>query len=266
MYLIYLDESGNTGTSLNDANQPLHIVVALIVHESMWQRLNERFRFVVRNQLATLLAQQQMFRQSPSLSALTEVELHAVDVYQGHGCFDGVPRENRERLIDEMLGMVSGDLHDDLDMSRLALAWSAVRKDRARWNKELQWTPGSCAFMIVAGLCARYLEAQSKDARGMFIADETPGAEADLQAYLKLFQRPPIWEESLPPFEEYPARLIEAIHFVDSRESAFIQMADFCAYFTNRAVRQEALSTDPYYARIADRVFAYRFWPVAEQT
>ena len=34
MYLVYAGESGNTGSSLNDPNQPHHVHVGLLVHES----------------------------------------------------------------------------------------------------------------------------------------------------------------------------------------------------------------------------------------
>ncbi len=39
MHLIYLDESGNTGTDLKDGQQPVFVLAALIVPETCWQHL-----------------------------------------------------------------------------------------------------------------------------------------------------------------------------------------------------------------------------------
>jgi hypothetical protein len=39
MYLIYLDESGNSGNNLNDAQQPIFVLCAMIVPVDQWLRL-----------------------------------------------------------------------------------------------------------------------------------------------------------------------------------------------------------------------------------
>jgi Protein of unknown function (DUF3800) len=36
MHLIYIDESGNTGTNLTDPHQPIFLLCALVVPESQW--------------------------------------------------------------------------------------------------------------------------------------------------------------------------------------------------------------------------------------
>jgi Protein of unknown function (DUF3800) len=37
LHLVYLDESGNTGTNLNDTEQPIFLLATLIVPEAAWQ-------------------------------------------------------------------------------------------------------------------------------------------------------------------------------------------------------------------------------------
>jgi hypothetical protein len=39
MHLIYLDESGQTGTNLRDTVQPVFVLGALVVPESCWLAL-----------------------------------------------------------------------------------------------------------------------------------------------------------------------------------------------------------------------------------
>ena len=36
MYLVYFDESGNTGNNLGDAQQPIFVLCALAVPETKW--------------------------------------------------------------------------------------------------------------------------------------------------------------------------------------------------------------------------------------
>jgi len=41
MYLIYFDESGNTGNKLNDPQQPLFVLCALAVPEDKWLQVEQ---------------------------------------------------------------------------------------------------------------------------------------------------------------------------------------------------------------------------------
>jgi hypothetical protein len=47
MHLIYLDESGQTGTNLKDSAQPVFVLGALIVSESCWLALEKDFQTAV---------------------------------------------------------------------------------------------------------------------------------------------------------------------------------------------------------------------------
>ena len=41
MYLIYFDESGNTGNNLNDAQQPVFVLCALAVPKDKWLQVEQ---------------------------------------------------------------------------------------------------------------------------------------------------------------------------------------------------------------------------------
>ena len=51
MYLVYLDESGNTGLNFNDPQQPVFLLCALIVEEQCWQQLEKDLVFKERSPL-----------------------------------------------------------------------------------------------------------------------------------------------------------------------------------------------------------------------
>ena len=48
MYLVYLGESGNTGVSVADSNQPHHVHVGLLIHESQSISINGEFNALCR--------------------------------------------------------------------------------------------------------------------------------------------------------------------------------------------------------------------------
>ena len=48
MHLVYLDESGNTGTDLKNAQQPVFALAALIVPEACWQSLEQELLSTLR--------------------------------------------------------------------------------------------------------------------------------------------------------------------------------------------------------------------------
>src|SRR5438132_5458146 len=84
-----MDESGNTGTNLNDIQQPVFVLAALIVPESCWQDLENDLEAV----LATYF----------SAVALDEVEVHAGDLRGGRSTFKGKEMGLRIGLRDEWL-------------------------------------------------------------------------------------------------------------------------------------------------------------------
>src|SRR5438270_11987961 len=84
-----LDETGNTGANLNDVQQPVFVLAALIVPEGRWQDLERDLETI----LATLF---------PTMAA-DGLEVHAKDIRNGTGHFKEVPSAQRLQLRDEWL-------------------------------------------------------------------------------------------------------------------------------------------------------------------
>ena len=87
MHLIYLDESGNTGTNLKDSQQPIFVLAGLIVPETCWQQLE--------TDLETALWR------TPGLIPFDEVEVHCGDLRMGRGSFKGFDLRVRIDLRNE---------------------------------------------------------------------------------------------------------------------------------------------------------------------
>src|SRR5262245_23446103 len=89
MHLVYIDESGNTGTDLGDPQQPVFVLGSLIVPTDDWQSLEVDLERAIA----------QLF---PKLST-DAVEIHAADLRNGQNVFHGVSVSERIALRDAWL-------------------------------------------------------------------------------------------------------------------------------------------------------------------
>src|SRR5437870_1010043 len=96
MYLIYLDEAGNTGLRLDDPDQPIHVVGAIIIADKDWLAIEEVF-----NGLVARLIPKKVERRG--------FEFHAADLFFGHGFFEAWSNDDRHGLVNEVLDIVTGN-------------------------------------------------------------------------------------------------------------------------------------------------------------
>jgi len=188
----------------------------------------------------------------------SHTELHACDIFVGKGAFRRKPRSARIRLIAEVLELVP--------THGLRIIWAAIHKQsfhrmyhKPAFPADLMH-PHDLAFMLVAERCQRFLTESSPDECGLFIADESPGCERMLRSSLREYQTHGAHIGPTAPMD----RLLDTVHFVDSAESPFIQIADFCAYFARRdrtASDLEIGEADPRYRIIEPRVLGSRVFP-----
>jgi hypothetical protein len=80
MHLIYLDESGNTGTNLSDPQQPVFVLAALIVPEAVWLNLEKRLVESI----------QKYFPERPH-----DFEVHTNELLNPRGFFRAFPMDHR---------------------------------------------------------------------------------------------------------------------------------------------------------------------------
>jgi hypothetical protein len=252
MYLIYVDESGNTGPRLDDAAQPFHFLVGVLVPEDTWLKGYQDWESRVIGKVA----------HARGSGARIFPELHAVDLYQGQGQFTGIPRRDREEIIYSVLETLG---RFDLDVvyaycDKTRLPQQPIIDPRAPRTEEekklareaglksplLAVNPATEVWTLLLDCCSRHLRHLGPHARGLLIADESKYTEPFAKAWVRS-ARPrvfhtdpskPLEQQVLdqPVVPKYP-NLVDTVHFVDSRESPYIQLADFVAYFIMRAWR-----------------------------
>lgn len=106
MHLVYIDESGSTGTNLNDAEQPVFALCAMIVKEERWQALEADLIATVQRLLPISLERGDGF------------EVHGSDLRRGCGCFSGIAVAERVAFRDAWMSI--GKRHE------VKLIWRAI--------------------------------------------------------------------------------------------------------------------------------------------
>jgi len=87
VHLVYLDETGNTGTDLNDTQQPIFLLGALVVPEAHCQSLESDLNHAI--------------EQHFPLIAEDGLEIHAADLRAGRGYFKKATVDARLALRNE---------------------------------------------------------------------------------------------------------------------------------------------------------------------
>lgn len=216
MHLVYLDESGHTGTNLADTQQPIFLLAGLVVPETTWQKLE--------SDLSHALCQR-----FPTISH-DDVEVHAADLRSGSGGFKGFPVADRVALRDDWLEIAQ--------RHALKLVYRAIEKKRyQRWlhatfGSGVVINPHVAAFPLVARVVDDYLAALPGNALGMFISDENKEIVPDVEKSIRVLRGA---EGTLRL-----SRIVEKGFFIDSKKSRVLQLCDVCAYSARKKEEAKA--------------------------
>jgi len=216
MHLIYVDESGQTGTNLNDPNQPIFVLAALIVPEEKWVNLEKDLNTVV-----------DQFFPEPRPEPF---EIHAKAIRNGEGYFRTF--EVNHRVIFWVEFMKKAQDHE------LKLVYRAIAKKRfLRWVREtfgasIVLNPHVAAFPLVAQVVNKYLATLPGPPLGIFISDENREIISDVEKAIK-FLRGTDGTLKLD-------RIIEKGFFIDSAKSLALQLCDVCAYSARKKEEKKA--------------------------
>jgi hypothetical protein len=214
MNLVYLDESGNTGTNLSDPQQPVFVLAALIVPESVWLDLEKRLVEAIEN----------FFPERPP-----DFEVHANQLLNPRGFFRAFPMAHRLEFYRTWLSIAAS--------LRLRLVSRAIVKKRyAQWLLEtygpgVAINPHNVAFVLTAQVVNEFLRATPGSPLGILISDENHEVMPDIEKSIRLLRG-----------EAGSLRLSQIVEkgfFIESRKSHILQLCDLCAYAIRRSEEQK---------------------------
>lgn len=211
MWLAYLDESGNTGRRLDDPDQPIHWLVAVLVPEDKVLPLAHA--------VEALLS----VRRSDGLLP----ELHGSELFGGNGDWRGVSPEDRINIYQGALELLRD--HD------CVVAHSSIDKAKLTPSTAGRTTPHLLALQFLIEKLDAFLVSQSDPLRqrALLVADETNEHEAYAIGMVAGMQA----SGTGIVHGRIIGRVIDTVHFVKSDVNRGVQLADLVAYGLNRITR-----------------------------
>lgn len=214
MYLIYIDESGNTGCNLNDRQQPVFVLCSLVVEMNGWQRLESDLQSVAREFFEGALP--------------IDFEVKGEYLRNGTGSFRGYAPARRIGFRDRWLDVAAAH--------GLKIIYRAIEK--ARFQKWIEQTfgegvrinPHVAAFALVAVVVDQFLSEMDGQPHGIFISDENVEVAPDVEKSVRVLRG-----------TDGTLRLnqiIEKGFFIPSEKSLPLQLCDVCAYSLRKQEEQ----------------------------
>lgn len=211
MNLVYIDESGNTGLNLKDPQQPIFLLAGMMLPESKWFLLEERFLGIVKRFWGDI--QPYSF------------EIQAKDINSRRGPFKELSSAQRLEFRDQMLRLLIDN--------EIVVIYRRINKPKFMAFCEEQYGFGISVnpyIMALPFICTEvdhHLRSKGDDELGMFIFDEQKENWADAEKSLKTLR---LDSKSILK----TTNIVEKGFFIDSAKSFGLQLVDIVAYYIRK--------------------------------
>jgi hypothetical protein len=238
LYLVYVGESGNTGNSVSDPNQPHHVQIGLLVHESQSVSINGEFNALYRRHFGAPPGEQGM-----------PAEIRPSHLFQGQGFFRSWPPEKRGQLIQDCLGILirreTPVIIAHVNKQEFAEVRSNGDNPNSMWQTPSE--PTVSRFLFALNMFIDELNMSNLDATQL-MESEWPIADfAMVVAGSGQSVEPRFMAEFLKSDDgRDTTAVLENFCFVSPEYSVGTQLANMCAYFTRRWL-QNPSHPQPYF-------------------
>jgi hypothetical protein len=236
--LIYLDETGSVGRGARQ--QPYLTLVAVVVDETRVQPLSQRLRQLTMQHLGWIPA---------------GFELHANEIWNGRGHWSDKTPPERLATLESIVSV----------LEELSLSVIHASIDKAKLHARYGGAYDANAYVLALQFLLEKLDRwRTREALRIIIADEAK--EHQLKA-VSMVREMQTWAAGTVPGRQLVS-IIDSMHFVDSKDSPGVQLADIVAFIHHRAglSSQGHPDADASVARMAAAIGAntptYRWpWP-----
>ena len=254
MHLVYVGQSGFTGTSADDPSQPHEVVAGLMLHETQATALNGEFDALCRRQFG-----------SPLGEADAPGQIRPVDLFQGLRHYSSWSPERRSALIQECLDLLirreTPVLCAFLNKRELLDARASASSPAALlWNNPIEPVMSRFLFSLSMFLDEMNMATLDHDQIMSGAFPVTQFAMVVAQEGSNIESR--FMGEFLRSDEGVDATgLHENFTFVNAADSPGMQLANLCAYFTRRWL-QTPQNPNPYFETLRDNKVIQVIYPV----
>ncbi len=253
MYLVYLGESGNTGNSLKDPNQPHQVHAGLLVHESQSIPVDSDFNDLHRRYFAR-----------PAGEPGGPGCLRSADIYQGTGPFSSWRPGKRHELIQDCLGILVRRQIPAIvvyvDKEGFAQARAGTDGPNAVWASPAE--PIISRFLLALNLYMDELNLAGLNHQQVMASEWPVNDFAMVVAGDTKSVEPRFMTQFLASDEGIDSSAVLGnFCFVGKERSAGTQLANMCAYFARRWL-QTPSAPHPYFQALQNSNVVQVIYPV----
>jgi hypothetical protein len=222
MYIFYLDDSGNTGTNLDDPNQPIHFLAGIGVPANNIRKIEDEIE-----------------KNHPIFSPYSQnfdFEFHGVDIFQGKKYFSKFKLEERLKTIERLIEIA--------EQSEINFFSQGINKKRHKEKYNTPYPPNKVAFQYLIEKIDKFLE--KKKQFGMIIIDQDKGRQQQTINDFWSFRK-----NGTPygSFAREIKQIIDHPFYIRSYNSHMLQLADVLTYIHSSKKVSECLNKQNTYLR-----------------
>jgi hypothetical protein len=208
MILVYLDESGDTGTNFNDPQQPVFVLGSLLVKQEIWKELEKQYNSIISEAFNHEIPE--------------NFELHTMDLVGRRRFFNDFELKATIKLRNQLFQL--------LKTFKIPVFYRKIEKKmyskycESQYGKGIKIDPYIMAFSFIGLQVDSWLKEQND--LGIFIFDEHRSFQ-DIEQSLRALR---LTEDSILQMEN----VIEKGFFVDSKKSFPLQLIDLVLYYIRK--------------------------------
>ncbi len=222
MHFFYIDETGCNGRDLTQTQQPIFVSGGIILRDEGWNKTHTEFEKIISTYFNG---------QVPA-----NFEFHTQDLFSpnGTGHFIGHPRDNRNKLINDILDLVIERKHQyyyfGIDKAKLNIYDTTQVRDREYFDLK---TP----YLIAYDYLITAYESYTKDklgqsARALVIIDEKDCFINEIEAITRYRRFDGAKNKRIK-------WIVEFSYAVDSEKNTMIQISDLLLFLTRKYLEIE---------------------------
>lgn len=219
MHFFYLDESGDTGTNLQDAQQPIFVLAGMSVADKKWNNTKERLDAIILNYF------------NNEVPHNFEIHSHQLLSPNGEVFFENHPIENRLQLVKDLLQLI-------VELGHYAHYYAIEKSSLIDANCQYQTVYDTChPYLLSFDYLITYMNWHVKEnlgqsARGMIVMDEKEEHHSSVE---KIIQN----RRFEVPANQKVKWIVEFSYPIDSRKNPMIQLSDLIALCVRRFMEIE---------------------------
>lgn len=203
MYILYADESGNTGTDYDNKEQPIFVLGGLIVEDKKWHKINAVFN-----------------REKIIISPLLEhIEIHANELFNSSkkSVFDKNDWKENLKIIEQLVDLI---LSLDISFQYIAIDKKLFKHSINNiFRNSIKIDPYVYAFGLLYNKISNYIS--YKKQKGLIFLDDILSIPEKLHTIY-------------PSLSKNNTAIIENAMFLKSKNTNFIQIADIYSFYVNK--------------------------------